>query len=234
MLVEEAIINDLAHIPPTSCKQCVWQKPITKRCSLRLRKMAFVTVPTSTCGTQFQEQLETAAILDQYVIEKMIEKLTAQEVTSPPQSRASPSSIFNHKLIRWIGAGPLAGKTLQSLTCCISVIPENVSSTFRTTMQHHCNTIRNAEAVFGVDNYGRNFQSLDYINEYRPSYVKITCSRITWTTRSRNSRSRRFHERLITLVCHFTIASSNRWTWWPVIILSDNYVEVFQGFIVDK
>ncbi|MCZ8489003.1 EAL domain-containing protein [Vibrio lentus] len=110
-------------------------------------------------------------ILDQYVIEKMIEKLNAKEVASLFAINISPSLVFLNE-VSSVGLAKLLSKMPQSLTYSALRFQKTVSSTFRTTPRY-CNTIRNADAVFGVDNCGRNCNPLDYINEYRPSYVKL-------------------------------------------------------------
>jgi EAL domain-containing protein (putative c-di-GMP-specific phosphodiesterase class I) len=102
---------------------------------------------------------------------------------------------------------------------------------------HHtaliCHAIRSNGAEFGVDNYGRNFHSLDYIKEFRPNYVKLDYL----YTHQLDSEKQQFTLTSISRTANNlgikTIASRVE-TQTQLDFLSEHFVEVFQGFIVDK
>ncbi|PTP83996.1 diguanylate cyclase [Vibrio splendidus] len=228
MLVEEAIINDLVTFRLQAANNS-FGKTYHQEVFSAIEKEG-----VRYGANQYLyalEQLEMSHILDQYVIEKMIEKLNAKEVTSPVAINISPSSISQPSFIRWIG------KTLEHNASIAHLLHFEIPENCFINVPHYtallCNTIRNAESVFGVDNYGRNFQSLDYINEYRPSYVKLDYL----FTHNLDDEKQKFTLTSISRTAHnlgITTIASRIETQTQLDILSDNYVEVFQGFIVDK
>ncbi|MGF1752647.1 EAL domain-containing protein [Vibrio makurazakiensis] len=177
------------------------------------------------------EQLECGHILDQYVIEKMLEKLNSGEVTHPVAINLSPSSVSQPSFIRWLGK--ILASNASHTSQLHFEIPENcfVHEPHYTALL--CNTIRNSKAVFGVDNYGRNFQSLDYINEFRPEYVKLDYL----FTHNLDDEKQKFTLTSISRTAHnlgITTIASRIETQTQLDFLSEHFVEVFQGFIVDK
>jgi EAL domain-containing protein (putative c-di-GMP-specific phosphodiesterase class I) len=102
---------------------------------------------------------------------------------------------------------------------------------------HHtallCNAIRQSGAEFGVDNYGRNFQSLEYIQEFRPNYVKLDYL----FTHNLHDEKQKFTLTSISRTAHnlgITTIASRVETQIQLDFLTEHFVEVFQGFIVDK
>lgn len=84
-----------------------------------------------------------------------------------------------------------------------------------------------------VDNYGRNFQSLDYINEFRPKYVKLDYL----FTHHLDDERQKFTLTSISRTAHnlgITTIASRVETQTQLDFLSEHFIEVFQGFIVDK
>ena len=112
-------------------------------------------------------------------------------------------------------------------------VPENcfINSPHHTAL--FCNAIRSAGAEFGVDNYGRNFQSLDYLNEFRPAYVKLDYL----YTHNLDDENQKFTLTSISRTANNlgikTIASRVE-TKDQLNLLAEHFIEVFQGFIVDK
>ncbi len=113
------------------------------------------------------EQLNASHILDEYVISTIVNKIELGEVGSPVAINISQSSISQPSFIRWVT------QTLTKSQSAASLMHFEIPETCFVNSPHHtalfCNAVRAAGAEFGVDNYGRNFQSLDYINEYRPA-----------------------------------------------------------------
>ncbi|WP_165313356.1 bifunctional diguanylate cyclase/phosphodiesterase [Vibrio ziniensis] len=177
------------------------------------------------------EQLNASHQFDEYVIEKMIEKLEANEFNAPLAINIAQSSIEQPSFIRWIT------QTLAKHKEVCSLLHFEIPESCFINAPHHtalfCNAVRSAGAEFGVDNYGRNFQSLDYINEFRPKYVKLDYlfthhlddekQKFTLTSISRTANNLGIK----------TIASRVE-TQAQLDFLSEHFIEVFQGFIVDK
>ncbi|MBD0786038.1 EAL domain-containing protein [Vibrio sp. Y2-5] len=177
------------------------------------------------------EQLNASHQFDEYVIEKMIEKLEANEFNAPLAINIAQSSIEQPSFIRWI-----TQKLAKHREVCALLHFEIPESCFINAPHHtalFCNAIRSAGAEFGVDNYGRNFQSLDYINEFRPKYVKLDYL----FTHHLDDEKQKFTLTSISRTAHNlgikTIASRVE-TQAQLDFLSEHFIEVFQGFIVDK
>ncbi|MCK6264343.1 EAL domain-containing protein [Vibrio sp. ZSDE26] len=177
------------------------------------------------------EQLNSSHIFDQFVITSMIEKLDSKELTDAVAINISQSSISQPSFIRWIG------QKLAKHTDVADKLHFEIPETCFNNAPHHtalfCNAVRSAGAEFGVDNYGRNFQSLDYINEFRPAYVKLDYL----FTHHLDDEKQKFTLTSISRTAHNlgikTIASRVE-TQTQLDFLSEHFIEVFQGFIVDK
>lgn len=177
------------------------------------------------------EQLNASHLFDEYVIEAMVKRIRDGEISEPVAINISQTSIAQPSFIRW--ATQLLNKNKASAALLHFEIPENcfINSPHHTAL--FCNAIRAAGADFGVDNYGRNFQSLDYINEFRPAYVKLDYL----YTHHLDDEKQKFTLTSISRTAHNlgikTIASRVE-TQTQLDFLSEHFIEVFQGFIVDK
>lgn len=177
------------------------------------------------------EQLGVSHLFDEYVIESMVKRLKDGSISEPIAINIAHSSISQPSFIRWIGQ--LLNKNKDIAGLLHFEVPENCFI----TSPHHtalfCNAVRAAGADFGVDNYGRNFQSLDYINEFRPAYVKLDYL----YTHHLDDEKQKFTLTSISRTAHNlgikTIASRVE-TQTQLDFLSEHFIEVFQGFIVDK
>ncbi|WP_047042441.1 EAL domain-containing protein [Vibrio mexicanus] len=177
------------------------------------------------------EQLNASHILDEYVISTIMKKIDLGEVNSPVAINISQSSISQPSFIRWVT------QTLTKNESAASLMHFEIPETCFVNSPHHtalfCNAVRAAGAEFGVDNYGRNFQSLDYINEYRPAYVKLDYL----FTHHLDDEKQKFTLTSISRTAHNlgikTIASRVE-TQTQLDFLSEHFIEAFQGFIVDK
>lgn len=176
------------------------------------------------------EQLNASHIFDQYVIERVIEQLEKGELTDPLAINIAQGSISQPSFIRWIS---------QTLSKHLSVahllhfeIPEAVSSMNRITLRYFVTRYAMRGGLW-VDNYGRNFQSLDYINEFRPKYVKLDYL----FTHHLDDERQKFTLTSISRTAHnlgITTIASRVETQTQLDFLSEHFIEVFQGFIVDK
>ena len=177
------------------------------------------------------EQLNVGYIFDEYVIESMLESIEKGEIEDTLAINLTVSSVAEASFIRWLT------KILNRYTHIAGKLHFEIPEICFINHQHHtallCNAISASGAKFGVDNYGRHFHSLDYINEFRPHYVKLDYlythqiedekQRYTLTSISRTA-----HDLGVT-----TIASRVE-TQTQLQFLSEHFIEVFQGFIVDR
>ncbi len=176
-------------------------------------------------------QLHVSHILDQYIIQHTFDLIADGSLTGTYAINIAPSSIEEPSFIRWVS------DLLASNAAVAKQIHFELPESCFLNAQHHtalfCNAIRAAGADFGVDNYGRHFESLTYLNEYRPKYVKLDYlfthnlddEKQTYTL---TSISRAAQNLSIT-----TVASRVE-TQDQLEFLADHFIEVFQGFIVDK
>ncbi len=161
----------------------------------------------------------------------MIEKLQTGLVAEPLAINIAQSSLSQPSFIRWIT------NTLEKNRDVASLLHFEIPEECFIQQPHHaallCHAIRTSGAEFGVDNYGRNFQSLDYINEYRPNYVKLDYL----FTHNLDDEKQKFTLTSISRAAHnlgITTIASRVETQTQLDFLSEHFVEVFQGFIVDK
>lgn len=179
------------------------------------------------------EQLNASHIFDEYVISSVLQKLSrdGSAFDAPIAINIAQNSISQPSFIRWVTQQLNRHKDLTKLIHF--EIPENcfVNSPHHTAL--FCNAVRAAGADFGVDNYGRNFQSLDYINEFRPAYVKLDYL----YTHHLEDEKQAFTLTSISRTAHNlgikTIASRVE-TQAQLDFLSEHFIDVFQGYIVDK
>ncbi|MDW6004976.1 bifunctional diguanylate cyclase/phosphodiesterase [Vibrio mangrovi] len=178
------------------------------------------------------EQLHVSHIFDQYVIQQMFDKLAQDEHGEDTLAiNISASSISEPSFIRWVS---------QLLTQNPSVarrlhfeIPEACFIDIASYTALLCHGIREAGADFGVDHYGRHFQTLDYLNEFRPRYVKLDYL----FTHNLKDEKQTYTLASISRAAHnldiVTVASRIE-TQEQLDFLAEHFIDVFQGFIVDK
>ncbi|MBY8036324.1 EAL domain-containing protein [Vibrio fluvialis] len=177
------------------------------------------------------EQLHASHLFDQYVLQAMVEKLGAGELTDTLAINIAQSSIEQPSFIRWVTQLLARHKTV-----CDKLHFEIPESCFVNAPHHtalFCHAVRSAGAGFGVDNYGRNFQSLDYINEFRPNYVKLDYL----FTHHLDDEKQKFTLTSISRTAHdlgVTTIASRVETQVQLDFLSEHFIDVFQGFIVDR
>ncbi|MDV7104855.1 EAL domain-containing protein [Vibrio sp. TH_r3] len=177
------------------------------------------------------DQLNAGYLFDQFVIEDMIQKLNAGAIQDTLAINLTVSSISEPSFIRWLTK--LLAKHPKAAPKLHFEIPEICFISH----QHHtallCHAIRSRGSDFGVDNYGRHFHSLDYINEFRPNYVKLDYL----YTHQIEDEKQAYTLTSISRAAHNlgikTIASRVE-TKAQLDFLSKHYIEAFQGFIVDK
>lgn len=177
------------------------------------------------------EQLNASHLFDQYVLQTMAEKLESGELTDTLAINIAQRSIEQPSFIRWVTQLLARHKTV-----CDKLHFEIPESCFVNAPHHtalFCHAVRSAGAGFGVDNYGRNFQSLDYINELRPDYVKLDYL----FTHHLDDEKQKFTLTSISRTAHdlgVTTIASRVETQVQLDFLSEHFIDVFQGFIVDR
>ncbi|UAB73286.1 EAL domain-containing protein [Vibrio sp. SCSIO 43132] len=177
------------------------------------------------------EQLNAGHIFDQYVITSMLDKLRSRELTDTLAINLTVSSVSEPSFIRWLT------KILTKNQALVNKLHFEIPESCFINHQHHtaliCHAIRSAGADFGVDNYGRHFHSLEYINEFRPAYVKLDYL----YTHQIDDEKQKYTLTSISRTAHNlgikTIASRVE-TQAQLDFLSEHFIEAFQGFIVDK
>ncbi len=177
------------------------------------------------------EQLNAGHIFDQYVISTMIDKLESGEITHNLAINLTISSITEPSFIRWLN------HTLTKHRQVVGKLHFEIPESCFVNHQHHtalvCHAIRSAGAEFGVDNYGRHFHSLEYINEFRPAYVKLDYL----YTHSLDDEKQQYTLTSISRTAHnlgITTIASRVETQAQLDFLSEHFIEAFQGFIVDN
>lgn len=177
------------------------------------------------------EQLNSSHIFDQYVIQAMFDKLVNNEINDTLAINIAPGSIAEPSFIRWVTE--LLSQNKDAAAKLHFELPEAcfIQTPHYTAL--FCNAIRNAGADFGVDNYGRHFKELDYLNEFRPQYVKLDYM----FTHNLDDEKQTFTLTSISRAAHnlsITTVASRVETQEQLEFLADHFIDVFQGFIVDK
>lgn len=177
------------------------------------------------------EQLHVSHIFDQYVIQSMFDKLQSNEMNETLAINISPSSISEPSFIRWVTQLLSQNKNIASKfhfelpEACFIQTPHYAAL--------FCNAIRNTGADFGVDNYGRHFKDLTYLNEFRPQYVKLDYL----FTHNLDDEKQTFTLTSISRAAQnlsITTVASRVETQEQLEFLAEHFIDVFQGFIVDK
>lgn len=177
------------------------------------------------------EQLNMGESFDKYVVTQMVEKLIDDENQGPLAINLTQASVTSASFIRW-----LSRLLQQHLSLCHRLffeIPESVFVRYPDHVSLLTDQLHKFNFGFGIDNYGRNFQSLDYINKFKPSYVKIDfayTSNLGSETQNHILASicRTAHNLNITTIATRVEKESQ------LIKLSELFVDGFQGFIFEK
>lgn len=228
-LVEEAIENDQVIFR--------YQKVVDKKGNTQLHQEVFSAIDRDGqkySATQYLfalEQQKVSYLFDKYIIRTIVDQLTSKQLTGTIAINIAPSSVEEPSFIYWLGevlqnnkeiAGQLHFELPES---CFINIP-NYTTLF-------CNTIRQGGADFGVDDFGSHFDSLTYLNQFRPCYVKIDYL----FTHHLDNETQRETLTSISRAAHdldiVTIASRVE-TQAQLDFLTHHFIDMFQGFAVDK
>ena len=177
------------------------------------------------------EQLNETTSFDQFVIRTMVERILEEEITQPVAINLANSSVENPSFVRWLTNLLKKHKPITSLLHF-----EIQESSFIENEDHTallCNVIRSSGAEFGVDNFGRNFESLEYIKLFRPKYVKLDYL----FTHQLDDEKQRFILASISRTAQnlgITTIASRVENKQQLELLAEHNIDVFQGFFVNE
>ncbi|WP_318481698.1 bifunctional diguanylate cyclase/phosphodiesterase [Photobacterium leiognathi] len=177
------------------------------------------------------EDLKIGSWFDRHVIVTIINRLNADRTIGPFAINVTNSSIADPSFIRWLDK-LLANNTqvasrlffeLQEISC--------IRNTDATSIL--CSTIKRHRFGVGIDNYGRHFQSLTYLKEINPDYVKIDYA----YTYQLNDQTKSAVLSSICRTAHsldIKAIATRVETETQLERLSDLFVSGYQGFITEK
>ncbi|CED57920.1 bifunctional diguanylate cyclase/phosphodiesterase [Aliivibrio wodanis] len=177
------------------------------------------------------EQLNETMLFDQYVIRTMIERICSDEITQPVAINLATRSVENPSFVRWLT------NTLKKHSSIASLLHFEIQESAFIESEDHtallCNVIRSSGAEFGVDNFGRNFESLEYIKTFRPKYVKLDYL----FTHQLSDEKQRYILASISRTAQnlgVTTIASRVENQEQLKLLAEHNVDVFQGFFVNE
>ncbi|MEH6532827.1 MAG: EAL domain-containing protein [Photobacterium frigidiphilum] len=177
------------------------------------------------------EDLGIGSLFDRHVIQDIIKKLNHNRKLGPLTVNLTYSSISDPTFIRWLGSLLQNNKALAGRL--YFEIPESSFIRQPDATGLLCSAMQFNGFGFGVDNYGRHFKSLDYLNEFRPNYVKIDFA----YTHQLNDQTKSDLLASISRTAHRlnikTIATRVE-TETQLERLSELFVNGFQGYIIEK
>lgn len=177
------------------------------------------------------EDLKIGSWFDRHVIVAIVNKLNADRNSGPFAINITNSCINDPSFIRWLDN--LLQKNL-SLSARLFFEIQEISCIRHTDATGIlCSIIRKHDFGFGIDNYGRNFQSLTYLKELQPNYVKIDYV----YTHQLNDQTK---STVLSSICrtahslNIKVIATRVETATQLDRLSELFVGGYQGFITDK
>jgi len=177
------------------------------------------------------EDLGIGSLFDRHVVAQLINRLNADHLLGPLAINITNSSISDPAFIRWLSQILERNQSLSSRL--FFELPEASFVRHPDATSLLCSAIRFYKFRFGVDNYGRHFNSLSYLTEFRPDYVKIDFA----YTHQLNDQNKSSLLSSISRTAHslniMTIATRVE-TETQLERLSELFVNGFQGFIIER
>ncbi|UCX03406.1 bifunctional diguanylate cyclase/phosphodiesterase [Shewanella glacialimarina] len=118
----------------------------------------------------FVEILSLGTVLDRCLIETVNSHHLFDRNFEPVAINLTYQSIGDHEFHLWIKKFLRNHKTPERI--CFEIPEASVYSDL-SSCEHLCNIIRDCGAHFGIDHFGRQFGSMAYLQNLRPSYVKL-------------------------------------------------------------
>ncbi|QSX36946.1 bifunctional diguanylate cyclase/phosphodiesterase [Shewanella sedimentimangrovi] len=132
----------------------------------------------------YVELLSMGATLDRCLIQTVHDAQLLERNLEPVAINLTHQSLSDPKFHEWLRqflrASPLANRI------CFD-IPESGIYSSADACQTLCNIIRENGAHFGIDHFGRQFGSMSYLQDLRPSYVKLDQSFAYYDENQHNS-----------------------------------------------
>ncbi|MGI2193482.1 bifunctional diguanylate cyclase/phosphodiesterase [Shewanella baltica] len=116
------------------------------------------------------ELLSLGALLDKCLIETVYEQKLLERSYEPLAINLTHQSINDPQFHEWLNHFLRNAAFIERI--CFEIPEAGVYSDLK-SCQHLCNIIRDNGAKFGIDHFGRQFGSMSYLQELRPSYVKL-------------------------------------------------------------
>lgn len=116
------------------------------------------------------ELLSLGALLDKCLIETVYEQKLLERSYEPLAINLTHQSINDPQFHEWLNHFLRNATFIERI--CFEIPEAGVYSDLK-SCQHLCNIIRDNGAKFGIDHFGRQFGSMSYLQELRPSYVKL-------------------------------------------------------------
>ncbi len=177
------------------------------------------------------EDLKIGSWFDRHVIVAIVNKLNADRTSGPFAINITNSCINDPSFIRWLDN--LLQKNISLSSRLFFEIQEISCIRHTDATGILCSIIHKHEFGFGIDNYGRNFQSLTYLKELQPNYVKIDYV----YTHQLNDQTK---STVLSSICrtahslNIKVIATRVETETQLERLSELFVGGYQGFITDK
>lgn len=167
-IVDEAIANQQFGF--------VYQKAIN-RDNQMMHQEVFASIQKDDCqysAGQFLNALESlnaGSELDKHIIGQVFLQIKQYKPKYPIAVNLTQSSVNDSSFARWLNQqmethSEYADKVLFEIPeICFIKQPDSTKKL--------CDIITSQKYQFGIDNFGHNFGSIGYLNEYRPAYVKL-------------------------------------------------------------
>lgn len=116
------------------------------------------------------ELLSLGSMLDKCLIETVYEQKLLERSFEPVAINLTHQSISDPKFHDWLNHYLRSAAFVERI--CFEIPEAGVYSDIA-SCQHLCHIIRDNGAKFGIDHFGRQFGSMAYLQDLRPSYVKL-------------------------------------------------------------
>lgn len=174
------------------------------------------------------EKQEIGIVFDRFVIKHAIDELKSDRRIGPIAVNLNIASITNASFIHWLEAQLEQNQDLAEYL--IFEIHELAIVRHKDEVKLLCEKISKYKFKYGIDSYGRHFNSLDYLNDINPDYVKID---YVYTNHLEDQAQ---HD-ILSSICrtahnlNITTIATRVETQEQLDALSKLYVDGFQGFI---
>lgn len=132
----------------------------------------------------YVELLSMGSLLDRCLIEKIVEERLVDKVEQPIAINLTHQSISDVKFHEWLGQFLKENHHRGLLTF---ELPESSIYSDNSTCEALCHILRDSGASFGIDHFGRQFGSMNYLQSFRPAYVKLDQSFAQFDDNERNT-----------------------------------------------